>query len=178
MTPLLQKWRITVLSMCLATSLLQAEPRSSLTWDHIYRARFFEIGITGGTPAGFNFCFGYWMGYPKNWVIQFSGMHYGSSLHGMQLGFGRAFYGTHNFKAYYSVGLMTSHMTSGLTRIDFTGLSPILGFNWKNFVLEVGVGFGRGNNNRTIPFLEDPEAGGRFTYMLLIQFGLKSLFRI
>jgi hypothetical protein len=139
-------------------------------------SRYLELGISGGTPAGFNLCLGYWLGKPRYLLARISGMHFGSELNGFQLEVGKTFYRTSFMKALYSYSLRYTHQMAGLRTVEFFGPGANLGINMRGFSIDLGIAIGKGNNTTFFPFLKDAEAGSRLTFQLQFQIGYKVLF--
>jgi hypothetical protein len=134
------------------------------------------MGVTGGTPAGINLFLGYWWGKPENYITRLSAMHFGSSLFGIQFDFGKSFYQAQDFRAFYSVSLRHSHMTSGATDVDFTGVGPLVGFNWKYLFMELGFSLGPGTNTKIFPFMKSETVSSGMTFQIQYQVGFSAMF--
>lgn len=148
-----------------------------ITWDQYRKAKYFQLGIAAGTPAGVNLCAGYWFDAQMDYLMtQFCAMHYGSTLHGLEIDVGKSFYRDKNFRAFYAVSIRNSHIDLAGTRVDFFGLGPYFGFNWKSIAVEAGVCFGVGRNTKFFPYAKEPNAGSRAAAQLNLQLGLKGLF--
>lgn len=169
------KWRF-LLIFLLSTEIFAAYS-GPITWDQFRKSKYFQLGIAAGTPAGVNLCIGYWFDENTDYLIlQFCAMHYGSSLHGLQLDGGKAFYRDKYFRAFYAASVRNSHIDLAGTRVDFFGIGPYAGLNWKSIAVEAGILFGVGRNTTFFPYGKAPNAGSRAAIQLSLQLGIKGLF--
>lgn len=148
-----------------------------VTSEEFRRAKFFELGISTGTPAGVNLCAGYLFDGTRDYmIVQFCAMHFGSSLYGLELDVGKVFYRASTFRAFYAGSIRNSHIVLAGTPMDFFGVGPYLGINWKGIAVEAGISAGVGRNTKFFPYAKEPGAGSRAALQLNLQLGLKGLF--
>lgn len=165
------------LHLLLLSGITLAANPGPITWEQFRRAKYFQLGIAAGTPAGLNLCAGYWFDEKSDYLmLQFCAMHYGSTLHGLEIDVGKAFYRTKYFRAFYAGSIRNSHIDLAGTRVDFFGLGPHVGFNWHTISFETGISFGVGRNTEFFPYSKKPNAGSRAAVQLNLQLGIKGLF--
>lgn len=160
-----------ILSSCFGESL-----RGPVSLSQKDKSKYFELGLSGGTPAGINFCLGYWFGASlSNVVTQVCGMHFGSTLNGFQFNLGQSFYRKKDFRAFWAGSIRNTHAELTGTPVDFFGIGPVIGMNWKFFAIELGLYLGKGTNTKFFPYLKDSQAGSRVAMQVGFQVGIKSL---
>lgn len=141
------------------------------------KSKYFQLGLSGGTPAGINFCVGYWLSEPNDYLMaQVCGMHFGSTLYGLQLDVGKAFYRTKTFRAFWAGSMRRSHVDLAGTPVDFFGLGPSVGMNWNSFIIELGLHAGKGTNTKLFPYSKNTNNSESFAVQVAFQIGVKGLF--